>query len=66
MKDVRQITETRMPLILIGKHDRVEVDRPINSQVRIILNNAGIVTRAVIGGHLVNDFGFVFKRTKAV
>ena len=55
-----------MPLIFIGKHNRVGLDRPIYTEILIVPENARVVAGTVIGSYLIINLGFILKRAKAM
>jgi hypothetical protein len=55
-----------MPLIFLGKHDRIRLDRPMDTEGWIVPENTRIVAGAVIGSHLIRNLGFVLERAKSV
>jgi hypothetical protein len=55
-----------MPLIFVGKHNRVGLDRPIYTEILIVPENARVVAGTVIGSYLIINLGFILKRAKTM
>ena len=55
-----------MPLIFLGKHDRIRLDRPMDTEGWIVPEEAPIMLGRIIAVHLVYDLCVRLERTKAV
>jgi hypothetical protein len=55
-----------MPLILFRQHSRIGLDWPFDAEVRVVPEDACIVTGTVICSYFVEDFSFIFKCAKTM
>lgn len=62
----RQVAQARQLGILGRKHRAVRAHRPFNAQIGVIPDDAAIILRAVIAGHLIQEFHILGEGAEAV